>query len=83
MQTFDNLIIRRVFPGSDGRFVAASYDGWAYEYRFFIREDGGIKGKTAAETWVDLSGQTAGIIRNKVNRYLRLGQVETETADQD
>ena len=43
MPTVNRLKIRRIFFGSEGRFVAASYGGWSYEYRFFISEDGEIK----------------------------------------
>lgn len=80
MGNFETLKIRRVFPGTSGRFVFASYDGWSYEYHFFIGEDGSIKGRTNTETWVDLSAPTAGIIRDKVTRYVRFNQ-SAETTD--
>ena len=66
--------IKRVFPGSEGRFVQATYADWKYEYNFYIDPQGRIKGQTSTENWVDVSVETAAIIRDK----LKTAILETE-----
>jgi len=61
-----NVEITRIVPGSEGRFIFASYPEWRYEYNFYVDSEGRIKGKTSADTWVDLSDETTHIIRQKL-----------------
>ncbi len=66
-----NVEIIRIVPGSEGRFVFATYPGWKHEFGFFIDRTGGVKGRTASDNWVALSGETSGIIREKLRAALR------------
>ena len=75
MYSFRDMQIKRVLPGSDGRFVFATYGDWQYEYNFFISEEGRIKGRTSVDHWVDLSEDAGEIIERKFKEYMEQEEV--------
>ena len=78
MVDLHEIRIKRVFPGSEGRFIVASYPEWKFEFNFYIDTEGRIKGRTSTQNWVELSVETTQIIREKLKNAI----LETEGADE-
>ena len=66
MVKLQDVQITRIVTGSDGKFIFASYPEWKYEFGFFIRPDGYVRGRTSRDQWVALSDETTHIIREKL-----------------
>ena len=73
MFNLQDLEIKRVSEGSEGRFIFATYSDWDHEYNIFVPEEGSPKGKTTLETWVELSRETNEIVRTKLEEFLARG----------
>ena len=68
LQTLDFI---KVFPREDGIFAIAKYLNWSCEYDFLIQPDGTVKGRTQQGSWLELSKDTAYVIKNKLQDILK------------
>jgi hypothetical protein len=67
----EQMRIKTVLPGPDAFFVAAEYEDWQIELRFIIKIDGPAYGKTNQNSWVELTNETTGLVRDKVRQFAR------------
>jgi hypothetical protein len=70
MLTLPQLEVTRLFSSEQGIFAAAHYSGWNHEYKFLLRADGSIHGRTSSGFWQLLSPEGADIIRAKIQNIL-------------
>ena len=70
MFNLHSLQVTRVLPDADGTLLFAKYPDSAYEHAFLVEPQGSVKTKTVSGLWVDLSRDTAGLIRDKLKAFL-------------
>ncbi len=70
MCTLQGLEVTRLFSTEQGIFAAAHYSDWSHEYKFLLRHDGNVHGRTSSGFWQLLSLEAAAVIRAKIQNIL-------------